>query len=60
MALLERADNIEAIAALAKAYAKKNDVQKALFYIKQAKAIGIDDKILAAELQKLEAAFPTT
>ena len=60
MALLERADNIEAIAALAKAYAKKNDVQKAMFYIKQAKAIGIDDKILAAELQKLEAAFPTT
>lgn len=55
MALLERADNVEAIAALAKAYAQKNDAQKAFFYIKQAKAIGIDDKGLAAELQKLEA-----
>ena len=43
---------------LAKAYAlKKNDIQKALFYIKQAKAFGIGDKNLAAELQKLEAAL---
>ncbi|MFA5852955.1 MAG: hypothetical protein WC820_09645, partial [Spirochaetales bacterium] len=58
MALLERADNVEAIVALAKAYAQKKDVQKAFFYIKQAKAFGIGDKNLAAELQKLEAALP--
>jgi len=55
MALLERADNVEAIAALAKAYARKNDPQKALFFIKQAKAIGIDDADLAAELATMEA-----
>ena len=55
LALLERADNVEAIAALAKAYARKNDPQKALFFIKQAKAIGIDDADLAAELATMEA-----
>jgi len=55
MALLERADNVEAIAALAKAYAKKNDVQKALFFVKQAKSIGIDDADLASDLRALEA-----
>lgn len=54
MALLERADNVEALAALAKAYARKNDAQKALFYVRQAKTIGIVDADLAAELQKLE------
>jgi len=54
LALLERADNVEALAALAKAYAAKNDAQKALFYIRQAKTVGISDADLAAELQKLE------
>ncbi|HWR13102.1 MAG TPA: tetratricopeptide repeat protein [Rectinemataceae bacterium] len=57
MALLERADNVEAIAALAKAYARKNDAQKALYFVKQAKTIGIDDVDLYADLQALEAAL---
>lgn len=57
MALLERADNVEAIAALAKAYAAKKDAQKALFYIRQAKAIGVADQALAAELRDLEASI---
>ena len=54
LSLLERADNVEALAALAKAYARKNDAQKALSYIRQAKSIGIADADLAAELRKLE------
>jgi hypothetical protein len=54
MALLERADNVEAMAALAKAYATKRDPQKALFFIKQAKAIGIEDADLASDLKTLE------
>ncbi len=54
-ALIERADNIEAIAALAKAYADKNDKTKALFYIKQARMIGIDDQQIEAQLAALEA-----
>ena len=55
LALLERADNVEAIAALAKAYARKNDPQKALSFIRQAKAIGINDADLATELATMEA-----
>ena len=54
LSLLERADNVEALAALAKAYARKNDAQKALSYIRQARSIGIVDADLAAELRKLE------
>lgn len=54
MALLERADNIEAIVALAEAYARKGDSQKALFFVRQAKAIGVADSELAAELKSLE------
>jgi hypothetical protein len=54
-ALIERADNIEAIAALAKAYADKNDKTKALFYIKQARMIGIADQQIEAQLAALEA-----
>ena len=57
LALLERGDNVEALAALAKAYSRKNDAQKALFYIKQARSIGIDDMDLAAELKALEASI---
>jgi len=57
MALIERADNVEAMAALAKAYARKKDSQKALFFIKQAKAVGIGDAALAAEIQALETAL---
>jgi len=53
-ALLERADNIEAVAALAKAYADKNDKAKALFYIKQARIIGIEDQQIEAQLGALE------
>lgn len=55
MALIERADNVEAIVALARAYARKSDTQKALFFVRQAKTIGISDAALAAELQSLEA-----
>jgi Tfp pilus assembly protein PilF len=54
-ALLERADNIEAIAALAKAYADKNDKAKALFYIKQARMVGIADQQIQTQLKTLEA-----
>lgn len=54
MALLERADNTEALAALAELYARKKDNSKALFYIRQAKAIGINDADLAARLHTLE------
>ncbi|MCE1196272.1 tetratricopeptide repeat protein [bacterium] len=54
MALLERADNVEAIVALAKAYARKGDAQKALFFVRQAKAIGVADAELASELKTLE------
>lgn len=53
-ALLARADNVEAIVALAKAYARKGDAQKALFFVRQAKAIGVADAELAAELKSLE------
>lgn len=55
MALLERADNVEAMAALAKAYARKNDPQKALSFIRQARMIGVSDSELAAELASMEA-----
>ena len=54
MALLVRADNVEAIVALAKVYARKGDAQKALFFVRQAKAIGVADADLAAELKTLE------
>ena len=54
MALLARADNVEAIVALAKAYARKGDAQKALFFVRQAKAIGVADVELSAELKSLE------
>jgi len=54
-ALLERPDNIEAIAALATAYADKNDKAKALFYIKQAHMVGIEDQQIEAQLKALEA-----
>lgn len=54
MALLARADNVEAIVALAKAYARKGDAQKALFFVRQAKAIGVADAELSAELKSLE------
>ena len=54
LALLERADNVEAIVALAKAYVRKGDTQKALFFVRQAKAIGVADTELAAELKSLE------
>jgi len=53
-ALLERADNVEALAALAKAYADKNDKTKALFYIKQARMVGISDQDLESQLKALE------
>jgi hypothetical protein len=53
-ALLVRADNVEALAALAKAYAAKGDSQKALFYVRQARMIGLADKDLDAELLALE------
>lgn len=53
-ALLERADNIEAMAALAMAYTRKGDSQKALFFVRQAQALGVEDVELAAELKTLE------
>lgn len=53
-ALLARADNVEAIVALAKAYDRKGDAQKALFFVRQAKAIGVVDAELAADLKSLE------
>ena len=53
-ALLARADNVEALVALARAYAAKADGPKALFYIKQARMIGVSDKELEAELATLE------
>jgi tetratricopeptide (TPR) repeat protein len=53
-ALLARADNIEALAGLAKIYAAKGDNPKALFYIRQARMIGVADKDLDAELLTLE------
>lgn len=56
-ALMERADNIEAMAALAKAYADKNDKTKALFYIKQARVVGIEDQQIEAQLNALEVAL---
>jgi tetratricopeptide (TPR) repeat protein len=52
-ALIERADNVEAMIALAKIYAGKNDKDKAMFYIKQARDVGIQDKDLATEASKL-------
>jgi tetratricopeptide (TPR) repeat protein len=54
LALLERADNVEALAALARTYSKKGDSQKALYYLRQAKAIGIVDVELLAEMKALE------
>ncbi len=59
LALLERADNVEALAALARTYAKKGDAQKSLYYIKQAKSIGITDSELLAELKTLETSLST-
>jgi tetratricopeptide (TPR) repeat protein len=53
-ALVERADNVEALAALAKAYAGRNDSAKALSYIRQAKSIGVSDQELLSELLALE------
>jgi tetratricopeptide (TPR) repeat protein len=53
-ALLARADNVEALAALAKTYAAKGDSQKSLFYIKQARMIGVTDKDLDDDLLALE------
>lgn len=53
-ALLERADNVEALAALARSYSKKGDAQKALSYIRQAKSIGIADSDLLSEMNTLE------
>lgn len=53
-ALLARADNVEALLALAKIYASKGDAQKALFYVKQATMLGVTDKDLDAQLKALE------
>ena len=53
-ALLERPDNIEAIIALAKIYRDKGDIQKAQFYIRQAKLVGIADKDLEKALIEVE------
>ncbi len=54
-ALVERADNVEALAALARSYAARNDTAKALSYIRQAKSIGVGDQELLAALLALEA-----
>jgi tetratricopeptide (TPR) repeat protein len=53
-ALLERPDNIEAILALAKIYRDKGDIQKAQFYIRQARLVGITDKDLEKALLEVE------
>lgn len=56
-ALLEKADNIEAMIALAKVYAKMGDTSKALYYIRQALMTGIPDADLALEAKSLEASL---
>ncbi len=53
-ALIERGDNTEALAALAQAYADKNDKAKALSLIKEARMVGIEDKQIEAQLTALE------
>ncbi|MCX7026486.1 MAG: hypothetical protein NT061_03140 [Spirochaetes bacterium] len=57
-ALLARGDNVEALTALAKVYAAKGDAQKALFYIKQARMVGVTDKDIDADLIALEKTLP--
>jgi tetratricopeptide (TPR) repeat protein len=54
-ALIERGGNTEALAALAQAYADKNDKAKALSLIKEARMVGIDDRQIEAQLTALEA-----
>lgn len=56
-ALLEKADNVEAMMSLAKTYARMGDYPKALYYVRQAMMIGIQDADLALEARALEAAL---
>jgi tetratricopeptide (TPR) repeat protein len=56
-ALLEKADNVEAMIALAKTYARMGDKPKALYYVRQAMMIGIQDADLALEAKALEASL---
>jgi len=56
-ALLEKADNVEAMMALAKTYARMGDKPKALYYVRQAMMIGIQDADLALEAKALEASL---
>ena len=56
-ALIERADNVEAMIALADIYAKRRDAVKALFYLNQARSVGIQDKELAAQAAKIAASL---
>ncbi len=56
-ALLEKADNVEAMLALAKTYAALGDKPKALYYVRQAVMTGIQDADLALEAKALEASL---
>lgn len=56
-ALLERADNVEALLALAKIYSGRGDTAKAQFYLKQAKSIGADNPETAENIRSLEASI---
>lgn len=55
--LLERADNVEALLALARIYSGRGDSAKAQFYLKQAKSIGADNPETAEDMRSLEASI---
>jgi Tfp pilus assembly protein PilF len=56
-ALFEEADNLEAILGLAMLYKNSGDISKSLFYLKQARMIGTDDKDLLNAISNLEKAL---
>jgi len=57
-ALVENADNSEALAAVSDIQVRRKDYAKARFYLKQAIAISPDDPTLAARQAQLDALAP--